>query len=352
MILYIGNYLSKHGFNPSFIELLAPKLSQYYLVVTASSRHNKIIRMLEMIYVFLRYRTKVRMVLIDTYSTSNFWYAFIMALFCQIFLKPYIPILRGGDLQNRLIHSKFTSNWLFSRAYKNISPSLFLKDTFERRNHKVSYIPNFININDYPIKTRKTFDPKLLFVRSFHQIYHPELAIEILKRLQKVYPQSKLCMVGPDKDGTIQKVKKLIAKYNLQDYVKLPGKLNKPDWIKLSEDYDFFINTSRVDNMPVSVIEAMAVGLPIISTNVGGIPYLIENEKEGLLVEPENSEDFFQKIHYMMENQAHTKEMIQNARRKAESFDWEAIKHQWFKIINELKIKPHIGTIKERAFKT
>jgi len=96
----------------------------------------------------------------------------------------------------------------------------------------------------------------------------------------------------------------------------------------------------------------MAVGLPIISTNVGGIPYLIENQKDGLLVEPENPDDFFQKIQYLMKNQTHTNEMIQNARKKAESFDWEAIKPQWFKIINELKIKPHIGTIKEDAFKT
>src|SRR5690606_41312383 len=83
-------------------------------------------------------------------------------------------------------------------------------------------------------------------------------------------------------DGSLSAAKKYAKKHDLR--VNFTGKLKKKEWIKLSAAYDIFINTSDIDNTPVSVIEAMALGLPVVSTNVGGIPYLIEEGKTGLLV--------------------------------------------------------------------
>ena len=80
-------------------------------------------------------------------------------------------------------------------------------------------------------------------------------------------------MVGPDKDGSLEKTKQYAKEKGVLHRVRFTGGLSKTEWIELSKDYNIFINTTNVDNTPVSVMEAMALGFPVISTNVGGVPF-------------------------------------------------------------------------------
>ena len=138
-------------------------------------------------------------------------------------------------------------------------------------------------------------------------------------------------MVGPDSDGTMETVKQLAK--NLKVEVTITGKLPKAEWIALSKDYNIFINTTNFDNMPVSVIEAMALGLPVVSTNVGGMPYLIEDGKDGLLVEKNNVDAFVNAIQFIVNQPDHTKRLVFNARKKVETFDWQVVKNKWFELL-------------------
>ena len=122
-----------------------------------------------------------------------------------------------------------------------------------------------------------------MWLRSFHEIYNPKMAIEVLKILNDYYNDVKLTMVGPDKDGSLKKCLRLSKKYKLNQKVEFLGYLRKMEWIKIARDHDIFINTSTIDNMPVSILEMMALGLPIISTNVGGIPFILENIKKFII---------------------------------------------------------------------
>ena len=138
-------------------------------------------------------------------------------------------------------------------------------------------------------------------------------------------------MVGPDSDGSLSKVKKFAKKQKVT--VNFTGKLSKKKWTNLSKDYNIFINTTNFDNAPVSVIEAMALGLPIVSTNVGGIPFLIANKKEGILVEQNNTEAMVNAIKSIYNNNKLAKLLTINARRKVEQFDWQEVKKLWFEIL-------------------
>jgi glycosyltransferase involved in cell wall biosynthesis len=171
----------------------------------------------------------------------------------------------------------------------------------------------------------------LLWVRAFAEIYNPTLAIEVVKKLQNIGINATLTMVGPDKDGSLEKCKQLAADYNLS--VNFTGKLEKNEWIALSKKHDIFINTTNFDNMPVSIIEAMALGLPVISTNVGGMPYLIDDHKTGLLVPPDNSQGFVDSIQHLLENPDLVKSLTKNARMQVEAFDWEKVKNKWLELI-------------------
>jgi glycosyltransferase involved in cell wall biosynthesis len=235
-------------------------------------------------------------------------------------------------LPNRLKNNPILSKALFKNAYKNIAPSLYTQSNFEKYGFtNIVCISNSIKLKNYPFKQRTYKAVKLLWVRSFSIIYNPLLAIKILKLLLDEGLQASLCMVGPDNDGSLWKAKKYAEDLNIE--VTFTGKLSKKEWIKLSEDYNFFINTTNFDNMPVSVIEAMALGLPIISTNVGGMSYLIENNEDGILVNPNDAVAFVEAIKRMQTNTEFTTNMALKAGQKVKDFDWELVKKQWVSIL-------------------
>lgn len=333
-ILYIGNKLNKTGSNVSYISVLGSLLSREgFVMFYASSKLNKVLRLLDMISKVIRFGPKVDKVLIDTYSTQNYYYAFIISQLCRLLKVDYLPILHGGNLPSRLKSNPRMSRMIFKNAEHNISPSAYLKNAFEEVGYKnVIHIPNTIEITNYPF-TKRTFDePRLLWLRSFSVIYNPQLALKVMDLLKKSHPGVQLCMVGPDSDGTLDDLKKMAENLNLD--VKFTGKLSKQDWIKLSKDYNIFINTTNFDNMPVSVIEAMALGLPVVSTNVGGMPFLIESGKNGILVEPENAEEMAQAVLSLLYDGKTRHNTIECAREQAEQFDWKNVKKIWLKILN------------------
>ncbi len=334
MILYVGNILSVSGGSVGFIETMTPKLASRYKIKSVSSIQSKPFRLLHMLFSVWRYRNTCEVVLVDTFSTQAFWFSYTVGKFCNFLTIPYIPIVRGGDFVNRLGKSKKECDFLFTKSSINIVPSKFLEFHFNNAEYKVKYIPNFIELKKYPFKVRENISAKILWVRAFHKIYNPVMAIDVVSKLND--PKSELCMVGADTDGTKELVDKRIQELKLSSQVKLTGRLLKDEWIKLSENYDVFINTTTIDNMPVSVIEAMALGLPVVSTNVGGIPYLMENKKTGILVQSNNVEEMTKAIQELLGNAEYTKSLSLNARKMVEDFDWEKVKLKWFDVLDGL----------------
>lgn len=334
-MLYIGNKLAVHGKNPTAIDELSVKLEAVgYTVITAASQQNKLLRLLAMVGATVKNRRGAERVLIDTYSTQNFYYAVSIAALCRFFNLPYIPILHGGNLPDRLIKSKRLSHSLFGKAYANVAPSKYMLHHFQKAGfHNLSYIPNTLEIADYPFKRRESITPKLLWVRSFSEIYNPLFALEIVAILKNKGHDVSLCMIGPDKDGTLETCKRKAAQLDLP--ITFTGKLPKKEWILRSKEYDIFINTTDFDNMPISVMEAMALGLPVVSTHVGGMPFLIENGTDGSLVPPDDAEAFAEVLEALIANPLKAQTMAKNARAKMENLDWEKVKHKWIKLLGE-----------------
>ena len=336
-ILYIGNNLNNKTSNLSGIQTLGPLLeTEGFTVYYSSSRINKVLRLFDMVWTCLKLSKRVDVVLIDTYSTQNFYYAFVISQMCRLLNLDYIPILHGGNLTSRLSSHPKWSQLLFNNAKHNVSPSMYLKEAFEKAGFKnIIHIPNTIKIDQYPFENREYTQPKLLWVRSFSKIYNPELAAQLFSKLKDVYPNASLCMVGPDADGSRKTVEKLAQNLNLK--IKFTGKLEKKQWIDLSKDYNVFINTTNFDNTPVSVIEAMALGLPVVSTNVGGMPYLIEHDVDGILVKPNHVEDMSAAVISVIENSNRRNTLIKNARNKVLKFDWNHVKLIWFNALSANK---------------
>lgn len=332
-LLYIGNKLSSHGITVTSIETLGLLLEdEGYKVKYASSQKNKLLRLAAMIFRTLQYCRKTDYVLIDTYSTYNFWYAFAVSQLCRLLNLKYIPKLHGGNLPNRLERNPKLCSMIFKNAYKNIAPSDYLLKAFENRGYaELVYIPNTIEIQNYNFKQRHKMKPKLLWVRSLSSIYNPEMALKVLFEIKKEFPDAELCMVGPDKENIQPSLQEMAMEWGLK--VEFTGKLSKTEWISLSEDYDIFINTTHFDNTPVSVIEAMALGLPVASTNVGGIPFLLNHRETAMLSDDNDVVTMVANVREILLNEELKNELVQNAEKLVQKFDWNIVRSRWHEIL-------------------
>lgn len=331
-ILYLGNKLSKHGVNSTTVETLGENLSQSgFTVVSYSSKKNSVLRILDMLFGILKHQDATY-ILIDTYSTSAFWFSFLCSQLARLPNIKYIPILHGGNLPNRLISHPKLCKILFNNAYINVSPSEYLKFYFEKFGiSNVICIPNSINLSEYPFKKRLNFAPNLLWVRAFAAIYNPKMAVDVLHLLQEKHPDATLTMVGPDKDGSLDTTKKYAQQLNLK--VNFTGKLTKKEWTDLAQNHDIFINTTHFDNTPVSVLEAMALGLPVVSTNVGGLPFLISHQETGYLVNDNAANEMMEQIENSIHFPTQTLEIVNNAKNMVSKMDWKVVESQWLNLL-------------------
>lgn len=333
-LLYIGNKLSNHGYTSTSIETLGSFLEdEGFTLYYASSKKNKFFRMCEMIFMTFKYARKVDYVLIDTYSTKNFWYAFIISQQCRLLKVKYIPKLHGGNLPNRIVRSKFFSDLIFNNSHTNIAPSLYLYETFKSNGYvNLQYIPNTIELHLYTESVKEFKVPKILWVRSFAKIYNPLMAVKVFLNIKKEFPDAEICMVGPKKDESYSKTSKYALKNNAE--VTFTGKLSKTEWIDLSKNYNVFINTTHFDNTPISVIEAMALGLPVVSTNVGGIPYLLEHDSNALLVDDNDIAGMSSQINRLFTEPGLAVSLSNTGKDSVKNFDWALVKKQWTELLH------------------
>jgi len=337
MILLVGNFLSKHGLNPTAIEDLAIILSARYEIQSCSNKKQPFFRMTDMVMTIICNWKKYSLIIIDVFSTHAFIFSCVIISLAKLFKIPYFPVLRGGYLPGRHKKNPRIFNFLFSNARTIISPSNYLKDYFENNRISIKIIPNYIDLEKYCFKKRKKIRPHLLWVRSIDRIYNPLMAIYVLDKIRKLYPDARLCMVGPVKDKIImKKITKIICKLSLQDHVIFSGKLSKIEWAKLSEKYDIFINTTDYDNNPITLLEAKALGLPIISTNVGGVPYLITDGVSGLLVDQNDSDQMAEKINKLISGKINGEILTINSLKEVSKFDKKNIIEKWYQVIDNV----------------
>ena len=343
LLIFIGNFLTIYGYNPTFLELLADDLSERYNTLCVSNKKNKFIRLFDMCIQYYKNIKTIKLVIIDTYSSNAYYFALLLAVLSKIHKKPYILVLSGGNLENRLHKSK-SFTFILKNSKYNISPSKYLYDIFNKYNHNTEYIPNYLDLDLYVYKKRTSIDPKILWVRSIHKIYNPQMAIQVLALIIKHYPKAKLSIVGPIKDDSIDAVKILIKKLNLKNHVTITGKLEKTEWIELSTEFDLFLNTTNYDNHPVTLLEAMALGLPIVSTNAGGIPDLLSHNNTAKIVQVNDSKGMAKEICDYLSNAQKRIQIAYNARKIVmDNFNKDTVIPMWSNLLDEV-IQTNIPT--------
>jgi glycosyltransferase involved in cell wall biosynthesis len=181
-------------------------------------------------------------------------------------------------------------------------------------------------------------------MRAFHDIYNPTLAPMVIAGLVDEFPMIHLTMIGPDKnDGSFQRTIDIAKKLHVIDRISFCGRVEKkvvPRWMNQG---DIFLNTSNIDNMPVSVIEAMACGLCVVSTDVGGLPYLLSDNNDALLVPPKDPRAMADAVRRVLKDPELARKLSFQGRLHAQQLDWSAVLPKW-----EMLLESQQGNLRSR----
>jgi len=336
-IYFAGNFLSKSTGLVGVNETLAEKFSHSnWQIVTASKYKNRILRMADFLLTAFLNRKYYNFAVLEVYSFLAFRWVELLCVLLRRLDKPYILSLHGGRLPEFAQAEPVRFKNLLQSASKVTTPSILLKNTFSTIRDDIAYIPNGIDIDQYPFRLITDPEPHLIWMRAFHAIYNPKMAINVLNLLQKKSPNSKLLMIGPDSgDGSFESVRKLIDDYRLSEKVNLTGAVPKSMIGQVLSQGNIFLNTTNYESFGISLLEAAACGLCNVTTNVGELPYLWKNESEALLVPQNDPISMSIAVQRILSEPGLAKKLSINARKKAETFDWSHILPLWEQLFSE-----------------
>jgi phenylacetate-CoA ligase len=189
---------------------------------------------------------------------------------------------RGGEAPAFLARGARLVCFSLRRAHALIVPSEYLARVFDQYGISAQIVPNIVNLERFYPATDRPAGAAIVVARHLEPLYDNASALHALASLRKTQPQASMtiCGEGPE----LLRLQKLAQALQLQDAVRFAGKQENQAMAGLYRQADIVLNPSLADNMPISVLEAWASGVPVVSTDVGGVPYLIRDDVDGLLV--------------------------------------------------------------------
>lgn len=229
----------------------------------------------------------------------------------------------GGDcfFQN---HPHLIRHYL-TRTDANIVLSGFLAKMFEKHQLPYTIIPNIIELDVSRFRQRETLKPNFICTRAHETIYNIPCILHAFQKVQTKIPEATLTLVGNGSEH--EKIIILAQELNLRNVI-FTGHINNSEIYQQLDHADIFLSSPTVDNMPVSILEAMNAGLLVISSRVGGIPFLIKNGCTGLLFDSDNDSELAEKMLWSIENQTIAGTIIQHAYHSVENYRWDYIREK------------------------
>lgn len=342
-VLLVGNFLSASIGTYSVCEGLAERLKSRGWVVHRTSMHKaRLPRLADMVFTVLSRRDEYDVAQVDVYSGPAFLWAEIVTYVLKALRKLFVLTLRGGNLPIFASRHPIRVRRVLAMANAVTTPSRYLQTQMQTYRTNLTLLPNPVDLKRYPYRERSSPTPSLAWLRAFQSTYNTPLAAQVIGLLKPQFPAIHLTMYGPDKgDGSLEHFRSTIAQLNVEDQITIFGSVPKREVPRHLSQYDVFLNTTNVDNTPVSVMEAMTLGMCVVSTDVGGIPYLLEDDYNALLVPPGDPEAMAAAIQRVFTEPGLAGRLSKNARAAAEAWDWGLILPRWEELLRNVTEDSH-----------
>jgi L-malate glycosyltransferase len=222
---------------------------------------------------------------------------------------------------------------ILNRADRLVVPSGFLVDVFREFGLKSEAIPNIVDTSQFSFRARRPLRPHLVCTRGFHAYYSVDVVVRAFAEVQKRLPDARLDLVGGGESEA--EIRGLVKRLNLSG-VEFKGVVARQEIGRCYDAADIFINGSRLDNMPVSILEAFASGLPVLTTEPEGMRYVVEHERTGLLSPVGDAQALADNVIRVLKNPELAQRLIANAQREMERYSWPIVRGQWWKLYCEM----------------
>lgn len=325
-ILYISNYRKGIGGISTQVDLLRPYLLQEgYSVSIFSTKGNPLKR----IWLFLKLLYVVRQYNVLHIHGCSEWGMLPVAygvIAGKIWRKRIIVTYHGGEAAEYFArHEAFARRWL-KRADKVIVLNGYLEKVFEEYQIPCMVIPNIVPLREDVYQPKKSIAPQMISVRHLTDLYRIDLIIRAFAKMREKYPEATLDILGQgDKRAELERL--VVSDERLAGRVRFIGQVPNEKMYDYLKANDIMLSAPKIDNMPVSVMEAMNAGVLVISSNVGGVPYMIEHQKTGLLFDGD-AEALAEQILWALEHQKESVAMIEAAHEEVKKYSWNNIRMQ------------------------
>jgi L-malate glycosyltransferase len=251
--------------------------------------------------------------------------------------KPVILNYRGGKAAEFFASSLRWVSPSLRQVARIIVPSQFLAVIFSEIGFNTTIVPNIVDLsrfNPSHHRERDLLRPRLLVARNLEALYDNATAIRAFQIVYRRYPGASLYLAGSGAE--LMQLKKLAKDLELEQSVFFIGQVDNTKIHEIYAETDVAINPSRADNMPISLLEAFASGVPVVSTAVGGVPYMIEDGKTGLLVEVGNHVQMSEAVMKLLEDEHLHARIAMDAREQSKKYAWANIKAELLMLYNEV----------------
>ena len=332
------------GFNPGQVVTQGVRLSAHfrgagYSALAVSASTNRYMRLLDIVMTLIRRRRQIDILIVHVYGGPSFVVEDVASRLGRMFGLRIIMLLHGGAFPEFMSRHPRWARRVLDRADVIIAPSPFLARAVGRFGFACRIIPNVIDLPAYPFRRRAVLVPRIFWMRTFDPDYNPLMAIEVLSRIRASFPDARLVMGGPDK-GLLAEARCRAAELGIGEAVSFPGFLDMAGKTREGAAADIFINTNHVDNMPVAVVEACAMGIPVVTTSVGGVPDLLCDGRTGLLVPDGDADAMAAAVLRLLEDPGLAATLSENGRRLAERSAWDAVRPEWEALFASLRARP------------
>lgn len=245
--------------------------------------------------------------------------------------KQVVLNYHSGEADDHLKNwGKRVHPWL-EKVDRIVVPSVYLKQVFSRYGYASQVIPNIIKLDQFNYRTRSPLKPRLLSVRNLEPIYRVENTLSAFALIKKRLPEATLTIAGY---GSMQStLMHYVRDKGLSD-VFFIGRVEPADIAAVYNDADIFINSSVVDNQPVSILEAFAAGLPVISTPTGDIAYMIRDQENGLVVPEDQPARIADAVFWLLEHPHESTLIATAARTGVDQHTWGQVRRDWITLFS------------------
>lgn len=247
---------------------------------------------------------------------------------------PVVVNYRGGSAEEFFARSLFWIRPTMRLADRLVVPSRFLQQVFARFGLTAEVVPNVIDLSRFAPRPAnlgpRADEPHIIVTRNLESIYDIGTAVRALAIVTKTSPSARMTIAGSGPERN--KLGELVGALGLSGNVTFTGRLDNDRMGELYQQADLFLNPSLVDNMPISILEALASGVPVVTTDVGGIPFLVEHQKTAILVAPRDADAMARALLDLLNDPARARRLASAGRDSVQQYTWSNVRARLFDV--------------------